>query len=97
MRRVALALVLCVAGCAKPSLDVPITYDTHKVWWRADSLVWQDAEYGLVCGRVDREDSGWVYSARVIDWTNTPPHHEPRADFNSFDDAVKFVERWCKP
>lgn len=90
-----LAFMIVLVGCNKPVHVLPPTFHTHKVWLSESYLTWQDAD-GFGCGHIDRSNNGWVYEAQLIDW-GEKVEYEPHAEFNNFDDAVKFVEQWCKP
>lgn len=90
-----LLILVLLVGCSSSSEQpFPKTYHTHKVW-ENENYVWWQSDDGYGCGNIQRTGEGWVYDARVIDWSNVRP--EPKASFNNFESAVKFVEQWCKP
>ncbi len=98
MGRFALLILLC--GCsARPQLPngyIPMTHGTHKVWLSQDYVTWQDDE-GFGCGNVYRTRNGLVYKASIINWNPSRSAYNLHNDFNNFEDAVAWVEKWCKP
>jgi len=75
-----------------PAATADKTSHTHKVWLSPDYMSWQDQD-GFGCGHVMH--LGNVYVASVIDCSLK--EHDRESDFNSFQDAVAYVEQWCKP
>ena len=88
-------VAMVLFGCKQPSKQSApwVTTGTHKVWRDADYLDYMD-EHGFGCGNVSRSNNGFVYSATVINWNGGV---SLQADYNNLYDAMKFVERWCKP
>lgn len=95
MNTVVAFLLLMIMGCSSTEVKLDVTLHTHKVFISTDWLMFQD-EYGFSCGRVERSSDGWVYVASLNDWGGKV-RVVPHSDFNRFEDAVSFVERWCKP
>lgn len=98
MKATVLTLALLMTGCAQ-TITVPVstatkTAHTYKVLYSSNYMAWLD-ENGFGCGSIERTNNGLVYSAHVVDWSGK--NQAIDANFNSFDDAVHFVEGWCKP
>ena len=91
-----LLFAILAVGCSRSHHDPDVMYGTHKVWMNESSLSYQDSR-GFGCGRVDRSDNGYVYTATVINWHGEVDDVDPESDWNSFRDAEAFVEQWCKP
>lgn len=99
----ALLALLGVIGCDRVVYDPGITYHTRKVWRTESNLdyvfSWHNRDYG--CGHIDRENNGWIYRASLVDWNHAGERgvriEEPASNWNSLQDAEKFVEQWCRP
>jgi len=99
-----LAAVLGIAllvGCSKPVVSPDVVQHTRKVWMSEDTLyylfTYQGRDYG--CGHIERSNNGWVYHADVNNWhfDRNATIVTPESEWNSFSDAERFVEQWCKP
>lgn len=96
MKAFALLSLVLISGCSHhPPPDVMV--GTHKVWLDQEYLTYEN-EDGFGCGNITRTNRGWVYEARVINWKDeSVDSRSLHSYWNNFQDAERFVEKWCKP
>jgi hypothetical protein len=86
--------LLLMAGCARPTVSHN-TIKLHSV--QKDTTVWAQSDDGSVCGTVHpdtdlRKTSENIWVAYTSKDLMAYTHY-----FASESDAIRYVERWCKP